>query len=77
MTLPLRWTVICTATGLVIGGIVGLIVGLSAYPPTAWFAVFELGVPAGIACGLIGLVAGLLVRAGRWLRLQRRRGGSY
>jgi hypothetical protein len=32
----------------------GLVIGLLAYPPTAWFAVFELGAP----CALVGAVAG-------------------
>lgn len=43
----------------VVGGIVGLIVGLFAYPSTAWFAVIELGIPAAI----VGAVGGLLVGA--------------
>jgi hypothetical protein len=49
----------------VIGAIAGLVVGLLAYPPTALFAVFELGVPATIAGGLVGFVAALIVMAGR------------
>jgi riboflavin transporter FmnP len=52
----------------VIGAIVGLVVGLLAYPPTAWFAVFELGVPAAIAGGVVGLVAALIVTAGRRIK---------
>jgi hypothetical protein len=52
----------------VIGAIVGLVVGLVAYPPTAWFAVFELGVPAAIAGGVVGLVAALIVAAGRRIK---------
>lgn len=46
----------------VLGGVVGLIVGLRAYPPTAWFAVFELGIPASVVGALLGLATGLSVR---------------
>ena len=41
-----------------LGGVVGLIVGLFANPGTAWFAVFELGVPAAILGGVVGFLAG-------------------
>lgn len=43
-----------------IGAVAGFVIGLIAYPPTAWFAIFELGCPAtalGAVCG--GLYAGL------------------
>lgn len=46
------------------GGVVGLVVGLDAYPPTAWAAVIEVGAPAAVLGGVIGLIAGLVVR---WL----------
>ena len=45
-----------------VGAVVGLIVGLRVYPPTAWFAVFELGIPAAVVGALLGLAAGLSVR---------------
>jgi len=45
------------------GGIVGLVLGVTAYPPTAWFAVIEVGLPATIVGGLLGLAAGLAGRA--------------
>jgi deazaflavin-dependent oxidoreductase (nitroreductase family) len=54
--------------GLVLGGVAGLIIGLVVHAATAWFAVFELGVPAGIAGGLVGCVAALIVMAGRRLK---------
>jgi hypothetical protein len=44
----------------VVGGLVGLVLGLRAYPATAWFAVFEGAVPAGIAGALVGALVGLL-----------------
>jgi hypothetical protein len=47
------------------GCIAGLILGLIAYPPTAWFATFELGAPAALAGWIIGLLVGFLVSARR------------
>jgi len=62
----------CAATGAVVagvvGGIAGLILGLIAHPPTAWFAVFELGIPAAILGSLVGAICGLAVSAMRTLR---------
>jgi hypothetical protein len=58
LPLVLRWSV---KGGLVIGtvgAVVGLLVGLSAYPPTAWFAVLEVGIPAFIVGTLLGAAAG-------------------
>jgi ABC-type uncharacterized transport system permease subunit len=52
-----------------IGAIAGLILGLVANPPTAWFAVFEVGLPAAVVGGVIGLIAGLVTSsAGRVVR---------
>jgi len=42
----------------IVGGVVGLGLGVIAYPPTAWFAVLEIGVPAGFLGGLLGLASG-------------------
>ena len=58
-------------TGFLIGGVVGLIVGLAAYPPTAWFAVFELGVPAAIVGAALGLTVGGVVALVRRIRGRR------
>jgi hypothetical protein len=41
-----RWAVIGAVIAGAVGCLIGLVVGLVIYPPTAWFAVFELGVPA-------------------------------
>jgi hypothetical protein len=49
------------------GSVAGLVLGIRAYPPTAWFAVFELGIPAAITGGILGLVSGLVVLAVRRL----------
>ena len=43
-----------------LGAAVGLIIGLLANPATAWFAIFELGLPAAVIGGLLGLLIGLL-----------------
>jgi hypothetical protein len=56
----LRFAVIgATAVGI-LGALVGLILGLRASPATAWFAVFEVGVPAGMAGAVVGAVVGLV-----------------
>ena len=60
-----RWTQIGALVGGAIGGVVGLVVGLGAYPPTAWFAVVEVGIPAAIVGGALGLSLSSLVALGR------------
>lgn len=63
----LRWSV-GTATVLgIAGGLTGLALGLAAYPPTAWFAVLEVGVPAAFLGLFLGAGAGLVA-----LGLERR-----
>jgi len=61
LPLPLRGAVLGAAVAGVGGGVLGLIIGLFAYPPTAWFAAFELGVPAAVLGGLAGLAIGGIV----------------
>jgi len=63
-----RWVVVGAASASVIGGIVGLVVGLFAYAPTAWFAIVELGVPAGVVGGIVGLVGALILTVGRRIK---------
>lgn len=41
-----------------VGALAGLIIGVGVHPATAWFAVVELGVPAALTGGLVGLIAG-------------------
>jgi ABC-type uncharacterized transport system permease subunit len=65
--LPVRWAIVGATSAGTLGAIAGLVLGLG-YPPTAWFAVFELGVPATIAGGLVGFVAALIVMAGRRIK---------
>lgn len=57
-----RFVLVGTILAGTVGGVVGLVVGLRVYPPTAWFAIFELGVPAAIVGALLGLASGLSVR---------------
>ena len=58
LPLILRWAAIGAVSAAVLGGVVGLVVGLLVHPATAWFAVFELGIPASILGGLLGLACG-------------------
>jgi hypothetical protein len=60
MPIVLRFAVIGSMAVGILGALVGLILGLRAYPPTAWFAVFEVGVPAGMAGAVVGAVVGLV-----------------
>jgi hypothetical protein len=50
------------------GCVAGLVIGLTAYAPTAWFATFELGVPSAIT----GLAVGAMVGAAVSLGVRRR-----
>ncbi|HEX3873895.1 MAG TPA: hypothetical protein VHW26_07100 [Solirubrobacteraceae bacterium] len=61
MALPARFACIGAVAAGTTGAIVGLVVGLVTYAPTAWFAVFELGLPATIAGGAVGLISGFAV----------------
>ena len=63
--------------GGLIGAVAGLIVGLYAYPPTAWAAMVEVGAPTAVVCGTLGLTVGFVAVAGRrlgelWRRSRRR-----
>jgi hypothetical protein len=55
----------CALVGMIVvgvcGAIVGLVVGLNVYAQTAWAAMFEIGVPATIAGGLVGLLVGCII----------------
>lgn len=65
MSLPLRWCVVSAAVAGVVGAVIGGILGLRAHPPTAWFAIIEVGLPSGLVGATTGLVAGAVVSAAR------------
>jgi ABC-type uncharacterized transport system permease subunit len=65
---PTRFACIGASSAGAIGAITGLVVGLDAYAPTAWFAVVELGVPAAIAGGAFGFIAGIVTSTARRVR---------
>ena len=54
-----------------IGAVVGLVIGLIVYAPTAPFAVVEIGLPAAIVGGVIGLSTGVIAIAGRRIKQSR------
>jgi hypothetical protein len=62
--LPLvpRFALIGCAAAATVGGLLGLVLGLIAHPPTAWFAVVEVAVPAGICGAALGALTGVVMR---------------
>jgi hypothetical protein len=60
MPMLARWVTVGAFFAGVTGGIVGLVIGLFAYAPTAPFAAVEVGFPATFAGGVVGLVAGMI-----------------
>lgn len=58
-----RFAVVGSAAALLLGALIGLVIGLFASPPTAWFALFELGVPAGILGAVVGALVGFVTAA--------------
>ncbi|MEU1970056.1 hypothetical protein ABZ477_00185 [Microbacterium sp. NPDC019599] len=56
------------SVGALAGAAVGLVLGLIAYPPTAWFAVIEVGVPAAMLGAVTGLVVHGIIVASRGIR---------
>jgi hypothetical protein len=63
-----RWSILTAVAAGVTGVIVGLVVGLFTYAPTAPFAAAEIGLPAVVAGGIVGLLAGLIMTAARRIR---------
>jgi membrane associated rhomboid family serine protease len=66
-----RFVVMGGLVGGVMGCVAGLVIGLLAYAPTAWFAVFEVGIPGAVAGCVVGLVVGLVNASVRKARIAR------
>lgn len=58
LPVPVRYGVLGALCAGVLGCLAGLIVGLAVYPPTAWAAIFELGVPAAVVGAILGSAVG-------------------
>jgi hypothetical protein len=65
LPVPLRYAVVGGLLAGIPGCLLGLIVGLNVYLPTAWFATVELGIPIALAGAIVGLLVGSLVLAHR------------
>jgi len=63
--LPIRWAMVGASALGIVGAVVGLIIGLCVYAPTAVFAVVEVGLPATIVGGMVGFVVGSVLLAAR------------
>jgi len=68
LPLVVRSSVGGAMAGLLLGGLLGLVLGLRAYPPTAWFAVLEVGVPAGVLGAVLGAFIGTVTGAVQRIR---------
>jgi len=68
--LPLlqRYAMVAALIAGIAGCVAGLVLGLYTYVPTAWFATFELGIPAALAGAVVGLVLGSVVLTYRRVR---------
>jgi hypothetical protein len=65
----------CAVVGMILAGIpgalIGLGVGLHVHAATAWFAMFELGLPAAVAGGALGFLVGCLAALASRFRRHR------
>ena len=65
MPIPVRWAAVCAVILGALGGVVGLVLGLRTYVPTAWAATFEVGLPSAALGAVLGLAAGSVVVVSR------------
>lgn len=72
---PARWPLVGAAALGGTGAVVGVILGLFVYAPTALFAGVELGVPAALAGAVLGIAAAGIAAAGRRIGRRGRRSG--
>jgi hypothetical protein len=68
LPLAVRWAFNGAGIASVIGGVAGLIIGLSVHPATAWFAVFEVGLPAAVVGTTLGAASGTVATVVRRIR---------
>ena len=68
LPIPLRHAVIGAVVLGVPCALAGLAVGLWTYVPTAWAAMFEVGLPGAFLGAVLGLVIGSLVYAYQHVR---------
>jgi hypothetical protein len=68
VSLPMRHVIAGVILLGVLGAIAGLVIGLIVHAPTAWFAVFEVGIPASVVGGILGLISGGLTMGVRAVR---------
>ncbi len=71
MPLPMRFAVLGGLALGAVGCVIGLVIGLNVYAPTAWAATFEVGIPSALLGAVLGFAAGS-VRS----RALRRRGAA-
>lgn len=74
LPLPIRGAVLGAIALGVVGCVAGLAVGLRVYPPTAWAATVEVGLPSAALGAALGALIGLSCGVGP--RLRRSRGLS-
>ena len=58
LPLPLRFAVLGGLALGALGCVIGFVIGLNAYAPTAWAATVELGMPSALLGAIIGVAAG-------------------
>jgi hypothetical protein len=68
VSILVRSVLIGTALFGAAGAVIGLVLGLRAYVPTAWAAVIEVGLPAALLGALLGLIAGGIATLARRAR---------
>jgi hypothetical protein len=68
LPLPTRCGVIGGALLGGIGLVLGFVIGLFVYAPTAAFAALELGIPATVVGEVVGFTVGGLVALGRRMK---------
>lgn len=64
-----RWALIGLVACGLLGAVAGLVIGLRVHPATAWFATFELGLPAAVVGALGGAAAGAIASVVHRLRV--------